>query len=84
MRRYNILNGLEIPTYTQDIQKFFRFKDINSMRPRGVELGSYEGLKANANKIYKAVSTKHMPCDGPWDDYKIMIFKRWIDVGMPR
>ncbi len=83
-RRRDILTKAATPTYNQDIRHFFRFKDINTMRRMDIDLGSYEGVKANADIIYKRVAAKEMPCDEPWDDYRIIAFGIWVESGTPR
>ena len=51
------------------------------MKPRGIDLSSYQDVKARALDIYAAVSAKAMPCDGPWDEEKVRKFKEWLDEG---
>ena len=51
--------------YEHDIRPLFREKDISSMS-RAFDLGSYEDVRANAEKILERVSDGSMPCDGAW------------------
>ena len=68
--------------FSTDIQPLFRTFDVNSMRPCGIDLSSYEEVKKRARDIYHRVSTKEMPCDEGWSDANIQKFKEWMEGGM--
>lgn len=73
-------------SYALHIKPLFRPIDIEHMDSFGVDLGTYEGVKANADKILKSVSGKDvfMPPatdGGPWPDEWIAMFERWIAEG---
>ncbi len=70
------------PTYGKDIKPLFREKDQKAML-KAFDLWSYDDVKANARPIYDEVATGHMPCDGPWPQSSIDMFKAWMDGGMP-
>ena len=76
----------EIPMNTlgfvADIRLLFRSYDIESMKPAGIDLSSYEDVKKKAQSIYARLSAKDMPCDGPWSDQSIQKFKEWMESGM--
>ena len=69
-------------SFAADIRPLFRSYDIESMKPAGIDLSSYEDVKKKAQSIYARVSAKDMPCDGPWSDQSIQKFKEWIESGM--
>ena len=47
-------NGAPVdnPTYMAHIRYFFEDVDIDHMRPLGIDLATYEGVKFNALRIY--------------------------------
>jgi hypothetical protein len=47
------------------------------------DLASYEDVKENAEAIYERVADGSMPCDEPWPDEHVQVFRDWIDAGMP-
>ncbi len=64
------------------VRSLFRSYDIESMKPAGIDLSSYEEVKKHARDIYARLSAKDMPCDGPWSDNDVQKFKEWMDGGM--
>ena len=69
-------------SFAADIRPLFRSYDIESMKPFGIDLSSYEDVKKHAPDIYARLSVKEMPCDGPWTDPSLQKFKEWMDSGM--
>ena len=69
-------------SFAADIRPLFREKDIGAMKPNGVDLSSYEGVKKRARDIYARLSAKEMPCDGHWSAENIEKIKEWIESGM--
>lgn len=70
-------------SFVADIRPLFRSYDIDSMKEyKGIDLSSYEDVKRRAQAIYDRVSTKKMPCDGPWSDDSVQKFKDWMESGM--
>ena len=69
-------------SFSADIQPLFRSFDIESMKPLGIDLFSYEAVKKHAGDIYARLSTKKMPCDGPWSDGQVQKFKEWMESRM--
>jgi hypothetical protein len=47
------------------------------------DLASYEDVKENAEAIYERLAEGSMPCDEPWPDEHVQVFRDWIDAGMP-
>jgi hypothetical protein len=68
--------------FAQDIRPLFRPKDVQSMA-KAFDLGNYDQVRANAERIYAAVSAGSMPCDGAWPQDRVALFKQWIDAGFP-
>jgi len=71
--------SLGTPSFSADIRPLFRSFDIESMRPFGIDLSSYEAVKKHADDIYARLSARKMPCDGPWSDNYVQKFKEWMD-----
>ena len=69
-------------SFAADISPLFRSHDIESMKPFGIDLSSYEDVKKHAQAIYGRLSAKNMPCDGPWSDDSVQKFKDWMESGM--
>lgn len=66
--------------YGTHIKPLFRTKDIQSMR-RKFDLGSYDDVSANADKILGKLQAGKMPCDGAWPPQNVELFKRWVEGG---
>ena len=69
-------------SFAADIRPLFRPYDVESMRPAGLDLSSYDEVKKRAQVIYARLSAKDMPCDGPWSDDSVQKFKKWMESGM--
>ncbi len=69
-------------SFAADIRRLFRPYDVESMKPAGLDLSSYEEVKKRAQAIYARLSSKQMPCDGPWSDSQMQKFKEWMESGM--
>ena len=52
------------------------------MKRMGLDLSSYEDVKAKAKGIYARLEDGSMPCDGEWPKEQVSFFKRWMDEGM--
>jgi hypothetical protein len=71
------------PGFAIDIRPLFRDSpDVESMKDMGLDLSSYENVKAKATAIYATLEDGSMPCDGPWPEEQVALFKRWMDEGM--
>ncbi len=76
---------VEHPTYMGHIRKLFRPGDIRCMRDEvGLELGTYLGVKLNAQRIFNVIKEGRMPPDRPWPKEQLETFGNWIDDGCPR
>jgi hypothetical protein len=75
------------PTWMTDIRFFFRPEDIDHMGEKGIDLATYEGVKANAIRIFGATEPPNatMPPDpsGKWTQARWATFKNWIINGYP-
>ncbi len=52
------------------------------MKNFGLDLSSYEDVKAQAEKIYNRLDDGSMPCDDPWPKEQIARFKQWMEEGL--
>jgi len=70
-------------SFASDIRPLFRdTPDVDSMKDYGLDLSSYDQVKAQAEKIYETLDDGSMPCDAPWPAEQVALFKRWMDEGM--
>jgi hypothetical protein len=67
--------------YVKDIRPLFRGTDVDAMKPRGLDLSSYEDVRGSADDILSRLQDGSMPCDGPWQPTDIDVFKQWIVDG---
>jgi hypothetical protein len=71
-------------SFATDIRPLFRDEpDVETMKDIGLDLSSYDDVKAKAEGIYARLENGTMPCDEPWPKEQVSLFKRWIDEGMP-
>ena len=72
-----------ILSFARNIRTLFRDQpDVSTMKHMGLDLSSYEEVKAKAEAIHSRLEDGTMPCDGPWPKEQVATFKRWIDEGM--
>jgi len=70
-------------SFAKDIRKLFRdTPDVDSMKDYGLDLSSYAEVKAKAQGIYARLADGSMPCDDPWPQERLALFKRWMDEGL--
>ena len=70
-------------SFAVDIRPLFRDSpDIDSMKEYGLDLSSYEDVKAQAGAIYARLEDGSMPCDGAWPAKQMELFKQWMEEGM--
>lgn len=70
-------------SFATDIRPLFRDKDIHEMREvMEMDLASYDTVRKRAALIYKQVASGWMPCDTPWGEDQVALFKRWMDEGL--
>jgi hypothetical protein len=69
-------------SFGEDIRPLFRNEDIESMS-FAFDLSSYEEVREHAPDIYARLADGTMPCDEPWGEEQVELFRTWIDAGMP-
>jgi len=47
------------------------------------DLWDYDDLKENAESILERLEGGSMPCDEPWSEDRVEVFRRWVSEGMP-
>lgn len=68
-------------SYAKDIKPLFRNKDVEAMKPRGLDLSSYKDVSSWADNILGHLEDGSMPCDGRWEKASLAKFRQWIDDG---
>jgi hypothetical protein len=68
-------------SFAADIRPLFRDRDVDSMQEYGLDLSSYEEVKAQAPEIYERLEDGTMPCDEPWPEERVALFKEWMEGG---
>jgi hypothetical protein len=66
--------------YERDIRPLFRDKDVSSMS-KAFDLASYDDVRAHADGILARIADGSMPCDGPWPQERVELFRSWVDAG---
>jgi hypothetical protein len=70
-------------SFATNIRPLFRDSpDVEAMKNFGLDLSSYDDVKAQAEEIYARLNDGSMPCDNPWPKEQIDRFKQWMDEGM--
>jgi hypothetical protein len=69
------------PGYENDIRPLFRDKDRSRME-FAFDLWEYDDVKENAPLILERLSDGDMPCDGPWPQEQVDLFRTWVEQGM--
>ena len=70
-------------SFAGDIRPLFRdTPDVDTMKNFGIDLSSFDDVKAKAEAIYARLGNGSMPCDGAWPKEQVSLFKRWMDEGM--
>ena len=70
-------------SFAHAIRLLFRDSpDVDPMKEYGLDLSWYEEVKAQAEKIYAWIEDGSMPCDEPWPEERLVLFKRWMEKGM--
>jgi hypothetical protein len=70
-------------SFARDVRPLFRDSpDVDGMKAYGLDLSSYEDVRAQATVIYALLENGSMPCDGAWPTKQIELFKQWMAEGM--
>jgi hypothetical protein len=71
-------------SFAAEIRPLFRdTPDIDTMQGYGLDLSSYEEVKARASEIYAYLANRSMPCDEQWPAERLALLKQWMEEGMP-
>lgn len=68
-------------SFDTDIKPLFRDGDRRAMR-YAFDLWSYDDVKEHAEDILGRVEDGSMPCDMPWEEDLVDLFRSWLDDGM--
>jgi hypothetical protein len=69
-------------SFAADIRPLFRESDVDAMQGYGLDLSSYEDVKARVLEIHQCLQDGSMPCDEPWPPERVALFRQWVDDGM--
>ena len=72
------------PTWYDTIRQTFTATDISHMSKQGLDLTSYEQVRASAGAVYGQVSAKTMPPRQPWTQDMIQTLLNWMTGGYPK
>jgi hypothetical protein len=70
-------------SFVRDIKPLFRDEDQNNMLGFGLDLYDYERVKDRAAEILERLADGSMPCDEAWPEYRVTLFRRWMNEGCP-
>jgi hypothetical protein len=72
------------PTWTGNIRAFFTSGEISCMQGQGIDLSSYDDVKANGQDIYGETASGNMPLGGtPWSANRVQTFQNWMNNDYP-
>ena len=69
-------------TFAQAIRPLFRESDRDAMEA-WFDLWSWDDVRDNAADILERLEDGSMPCDDPWDEERISLFRGWLEAGCP-
>jgi hypothetical protein len=67
-------------SYETDIRPLFRERDRSAMS-FAFDLYSYDDVKGSSDAILGQLESGSMPCDAPWPDQQVELFRAWVDQG---
>lgn len=68
-------------SFEAEIKSLFRAEDRMAMQ-FAFDLWSYDDVVDYADDILARLEDGTMPCDQPWDDETIDVFRTWMEDGM--
>ena len=72
------------PSFEQDVKPLFRERDRGTMLSVAeFDLWKREDVAEHSQAILGRLEDGSMPCDRPWPDDQVAVFRRWVDAGMP-
>jgi hypothetical protein len=69
-------------TFAEAIRPLFRESDRDAMEA-WFDLWAWADVRDNAAAILERLEDGSMPCDDPWLDASIALFRRWLGAGCP-
>jgi len=69
-------------SFEYDIRPLFRESDRDAMEA-WFDLWAWEDVRDNAAEILERLEDGSMPCDDPWPEERITLFRRWLEAGCP-
>ena len=73
----------EGPTFENDIKAMFREFDRLEME-YAFDLWKYEDVVEQADNILDRLEDGTMPCDDPWDEERVDVYRAWLEAGCPQ
>jgi hypothetical protein len=70
----------ELMSFETDIRPMFRERDRESMLSH-FALWSHDDVSQDADAILERLEDGSMPCDGPWPEAQIELFRDWVNGG---
>jgi hypothetical protein len=70
-----------MPSFQSDIRPLFREYDRENM-DYSFDLWEYDDVKDHADDILDRLEEGDMPCDAPWPEERIALFRQWMEEGM--
>lgn len=71
-------------SFEQDVKPLFRERDRGTMlNVASFDLWERSDVADNAQAILKRLEDGSMPCDGAWPADRVVLFRRWVEAGMP-
>lgn len=76
---------IDHPTWYGQVRGFFTDDDISHMAKKGIDLGTYKGVVANAISVYSQTQAGSMPPDPlpKWSANRVQTFLNWITDNYP-
>jgi len=73
----------EAVSFDLHVKPLFRPLDQQSMK-RHFDLWSYDDVSRHADAILARLGAGTMPCDGPWPEANVAVFRSWVATGKAR
>jgi hypothetical protein len=71
-------------SFEQDVRPLFRERDRETMMSVAkFDLWKHRDVAERSSAILERLADGSMPCDRPWPDDQVEVFRRWIDAGKP-
>ena len=71
-------------SFERDVRPLFRERDRGSMlEVANFDLWARGDVVVHSQAILEQLENGSMPCDQPWHDERVALFRRWVEAGMP-